>query len=37
MVPIFAYGPQSDKFRGVYENTEVNKKIISIFKANEKK
>ncbi len=37
MVPIFAYGPQSDKFRGVYENTEVNKKIISIFNANEKK
>ena len=23
MVPLFAYGPQSDKFQGVYENNEL--------------
>ena len=27
MVPVFAYGPGSHKFRGVYENTEVYHKI----------
>ena len=27
MVPIFAYGPQSDLFRGIYENSDVFKKI----------
>lgn len=29
MVPIFAYGPKSQLFQGVYENTEVYKKILS--------
>lgn len=28
-VPVFAYGPQSQQFRGVYENIEVFKKILS--------
>lgn len=28
MVPIFAYGPRSNAFQGVYENTEVFKKIL---------
>ncbi|MEE1964410.1 alkaline phosphatase [Allomuricauda taeanensis] len=28
MVPLFAYGPQADKFNGVYENTEVFHKIL---------
>ena len=28
MVPIFSYGPQSNRFQGVYENTEVFEKII---------
>lgn len=29
MVPVFAYGPQSDTFRGVYENTAIFDKIIA--------
>lgn len=32
MVPIFAYGPHSQDFRGVYENTEVFHKIMKIIK-----
>lgn len=28
MVPVFAYGPQSHNFRGVYENTEIFHKIL---------
>ncbi len=28
LVPIFAYGAHSDEFRGVYENTEVFKKLV---------
>lgn len=32
MVPIFAYGPHSDEFQGVYENSEVFKKIMKILK-----
>ncbi|NWJ53101.1 MAG: alkaline phosphatase [Bacteroidetes bacterium] len=31
MVPVFAYGPHSEDFRGVYENTEIFKKIITAF------
>ena len=31
MVPIFAYGPSSDNFKGVMENNEVMKKIISVL------
>ncbi len=31
MVPIFAYGPQSNQFQGVYENNEVYHKIIKIL------
>ncbi|MCL5246132.1 alkaline phosphatase [Cellulophaga sp. 20_2_10] len=31
MVPIFAYGPQSYHFSGVYENTEVFSKILKIL------
>lgn len=30
MVPIFAYGPHSDEFQGVYENTEVFHKIMKL-------
>lgn len=30
-VPVFAYGPQSQLFRGVYENTEVFNKIMTIL------
>ncbi|MDO6736706.1 alkaline phosphatase [Wenyingzhuangia sp. 2_MG-2023] len=32
MVPIFAYGPQSDNFSGVYENNLVFKKIVEVLK-----
>ena len=31
MVPVFAYGPGSEKFAGVYENTEIYHKILSII------
>ena len=30
MVPVFAYGPGSDEFTGIYENTEIFHKIIKI-------
>lgn len=32
MVPVFAYGPHSLDFRGVYENTEIFQKIIALLK-----
>lgn len=32
MVPVFAYGPNSLLFRGVYENTEIFKKIVDLLK-----
>jgi alkaline phosphatase len=32
MVPVFAYGPHSLEFRGVYENTEIFEKIIRLLK-----
>lgn len=32
MVPLFAYGPHSQEFQGVYENTEVYDKIIKVLK-----
>jgi len=32
MVPVFAYGPHSLDFRGVYENTEIFEKIIRLLK-----
>lgn len=31
-VPVFAYGPQSKRFIGVYENTEVFEKLLQVFK-----
>ena len=31
MVPVFAYGPHSLDFRGVYENTEIQHKIMTIL------
>lgn len=31
MVPIFAYGPQSYEFEGVYENAEVFRKILKVL------
>ncbi len=32
IIPVFAYGPQSEQFVGVYENTEVFSKIVKILK-----
>jgi alkaline phosphatase len=32
MVPVFAYGPRADYFNGVYENTEIFKKILDSLK-----
>ncbi len=31
-VPVFAYGPHSDEFQGIYENTEIFHKIVKIIK-----
>ena len=31
MVPVFAYGPHSQDFRGVYQNTAIFEKIMQIF------
>lgn len=36
MVPIFAYGPYSHKFQGVYENSEVFDKIMNILDIDRK-
>jgi alkaline phosphatase len=32
MVPVFAYGPYSQEFQGVYENSDLFKKIIKVLK-----
>ena len=37
MVPIFAYGPHSQEFQGVYENSEVFHKILKVLKVQEAK
>jgi alkaline phosphatase len=31
LVPVFAFGPGSEKFNGVYENTEIYQKMMSFF------
>lgn len=31
MVPVYAYGPQSQNFRGTYQNTEIFRKILSAY------
>ena len=31
MVPVFAYGPMSQEFQGIYENNEIFHKIIKIL------
>ncbi|MBN9296045.1 MAG: alkaline phosphatase [Filimonas sp.] len=36
-VPVFAYGPQSDRFTGVYENVEIFNKILAACGINIKK
>ena len=32
MLPVFAYGPGSDRFRGTYRNTEIPRRIKSLVK-----
>ncbi|UII28725.1 alkaline phosphatase [Fulvivirga maritima] len=32
MVPVFAYGPGSELFQGIYDNTEIYSKILSLLK-----
>jgi alkaline phosphatase len=32
MVPVFAYGPGAEQFMGIYENTEIYKKMVKAFK-----
>lgn len=32
MLPVFAYGPGSDRFRGTYRNTEIPRRIKSLIK-----
>jgi alkaline phosphatase len=34
-VPVFAYGPQSHLFSGVYENTEIFRKLLEALKMKE--
>jgi len=31
MVPIFAYGPRSQEFQGVYENSDLFGKIVKVL------
>lgn len=31
LVPVFAYGPESDQFIGIYENTEIFNKILGVL------
>lgn len=35
LIPVFAFGPGSDKFRGVYENTAFKKRIAALLKLKE--
>ena len=37
MVPVFAYGPHAMDFRGIYENTEIFNKMLTIFRKYSKK
>ncbi len=36
MVPLFAFGPMSNNFIGTYDNTEIYKKILTLFKLSHK-
>jgi alkaline phosphatase len=31
MVPVFAFGPGAENFSGIYENTEIQKKIVKLL------
>lgn len=32
LIPVFAFGPGSEKFKGVYQNTAINHKMVSLVK-----
>jgi len=32
MVPVFSFGPNSSYFKGIYDNTEIFNKLLSIVK-----
>ena len=32
MLPVYAYGPGADKFTGIYNNTEIARRIKSMIK-----
>jgi len=34
MVPVYAYGPWAEEFRGTYQNTEIFHKILKAFSNN---
>src|SRR5690625_6623746 len=34
-VPVFSFGPQSERFAGRYDNTDIAKKIFSIWRSEE--
>jgi len=34
MVPVYAYGPWAEEFRGTYQNTEIFHKILKVFSIN---
>ncbi|MCB0667758.1 MAG: alkaline phosphatase [Saprospiraceae bacterium] len=34
MIPVFAYGPGSEKFAGIYENTKIHDKILEALRLN---
>lgn len=36
MIPVFAFGPGSEKFSGIYENTDIYKKMYEAFGFNKK-
>lgn len=36
-VPVFAYGPRSDEFRGTYPNNEIFHKILKVLELNKRK
>jgi alkaline phosphatase len=36
MIPVFAYGPEAEKFSGIYENNIIFDKILESFKFKRK-
>jgi len=35
LIPVFAYGPGSEEFSGIYQNTDIFEKILKITKWGE--